>query len=142
MAICSVFSRNLQSPLSFIIFIFGLVIDIFDIFSVPQQQFELDLTYHRRTRSDSGQLTTPNLSSSFSAADMTKRILPIMKLEEVPTNFDCTDHACAICLSNKSNIFFLIVRRTTSPVAIPFSERRITIMACLVGRNGISFLGI
>ncbi|KAI3862269.1 hypothetical protein MKX03_037134 [Papaver bracteatum] len=99
MAIFSAFSRKFQVPLSFISFIFGFVIDILDTVSAQNQQFELDLPYRRQTRSVSGHLTTPNLSSSFSAAEMTKKIFPIMKSEDLPTISNSTDHACIICLS-------------------------------------------
>ncbi|KAI3929102.1 hypothetical protein MKW92_042179 [Papaver armeniacum] len=93
MAIFSAFSRKFQIPLSFISFIFGLAIDILDTISAPHQQFELDLLYRRRTRS--GHLTTRNLSSSFSAAEMTKKILPIMKSEDLPTISNSTDLICS-----------------------------------------------
>ncbi|KAI3933172.1 hypothetical protein MKW92_014857 [Papaver armeniacum] len=98
MSIFSAFSRKLQIPLSFISLIFGLVIDILDTVSAPHQQFELDLPYRRGTRSVSGHLTTRNLSSSFSAAEMTKKILPIMKSEDLPTISNSTDRTCVICL--------------------------------------------
>ncbi|KAI3845830.1 hypothetical protein MKX03_031240 [Papaver bracteatum] len=97
MAIFSAFSRKFQIPLSFISFIFGLVI------GAPNQQFELDLPYRRRTRSLSGHLTTCNLSSSFSAAEMTKKILPIMKSEDLPTISNSTDRTCVICLGEPLN---------------------------------------
>ncbi|MCL7035445.1 hypothetical protein MKW94_016519 [Papaver nudicaule] len=91
-------------PASFISYVYYLVIDIFDMISeLSSPQFELDLPYrHRMTQSDRDRhLTTPNLqASSSSAADMTKKILPVMMLEDLPTILNCTDHTCcAICLS-------------------------------------------
>ncbi|KAI3862267.1 hypothetical protein MKX03_037132, partial [Papaver bracteatum] len=98
MAIFSSFSGSIRTLVCFISFMFYLVIDIFHLIS--DLSLDFDLPYRRRvTHSDRGHLTTPSLQASSSAANMTKKILPVMKLEDLPDIFNCTDHTCAICLS-------------------------------------------
>ncbi|KAI3857163.1 hypothetical protein MKW98_010577 [Papaver atlanticum] len=77
---------------------FYLVIDIF--YLISDLSLDFDLPYRRRvTHRDIGHLTTPSLQASSSAANMTKKILPVMKLEDMPAIFNRTDHTCAICLN-------------------------------------------